>query len=55
MDQNGLLAVIVDKGCEEYCNRGATNLYPLTKHLDAAFDRPAPMGELFLAKVSTLN
>jgi hypothetical protein len=49
----GILAALVDEGCAEFCNRGAVALYPLTKYLGVEFENPSPIGEVFIAKVST--
>jgi acyl-coenzyme A thioesterase PaaI-like protein len=53
MIHGGILAALVDEACAEYCNRGAPTLYPLTKHLGVEFEKPSPIGEIFIAKVST--
>jgi hypothetical protein len=49
----GILAALVDKGCAKYCNQGALTLYPLTKTLNIEFKKLSPIGEIFIAKVST--
>jgi hypothetical protein len=49
----GILAVLVDKGYAEYNNRGALNLYLLTKYLGVEFQKLSPTGGVFIAKVST--
>jgi hypothetical protein len=49
----GILAALVDEGCAEYYNRGAVTLYPLTKYLGVEFEKPSPIGEVFIAKLST--
>jgi hypothetical protein len=49
----GILAALVDEGCAQYSNRGALNLYPLTKYLGVEFEKPSPTGGVFIAKVCT--
>jgi acyl-coenzyme A thioesterase PaaI-like protein len=49
----GILAALVDEACAEYCNRGALALYSLTKSLSIDFEKPSPMGGIFIAKAST--
>jgi len=50
----GILATLVDEGYAEFCNRGAVTLYLLTKYLGVEFEKPSPIREVFIAKVSTL-
>jgi hypothetical protein len=48
----GILAALVDKGCAEYCNKGAVTLYLLTKYLGVKFEKLFLIKEVFIAKVS---
>jgi hypothetical protein len=41
----------VDEGYAEYSNRGALNLYLLTKYLGVEFEKPSSTRGVFIAKV----
>jgi hypothetical protein len=51
---SSILAVLVNKGCAEYCNKGAVALYLLTKYLGVKFKKLSSIKKIFIIKVFIL-